>query len=224
MTKKKISHADKRNAPVEEQLPMLDEEDAAAPPKATPAQIAAIIKLAKVQFKQETAVAKADEALKKAKRELNITCTVDMPKLMKAAGMDTCPLNNGYRVDIDKVINASIPSLKSKKEDAEERNRIGIDYMLKHGPGLIDTVLVERYAHDQQKELKKRLAENKRRKVPIEFEVSQTVNTARLQAWIRERDEKGIETDADALNIHRVEVSKIVKPKETKKAKAKIKT
>lgn len=211
-----------RNALPENQLPMLDEGEASPPPTASGAQVAAVITMAKKQFKQQVAVEKAEEALKKAKTDLNTTATVDLPKLMKDAGMDTCPLNNGYRVDIDKVINASIPSLKAKRDDAEERNAIGIAYMDKHAPDMIDTVLIERYPKDKLKELKKRMAENARRKNPIEWEVSRTVNTGSLQAWIRKRDEAGIATDADVLNIQRLDIAKIVKPKGSKAAKAKV--
>ena len=209
---------ERRNALPENQLPMIDEDDAAPVPQATAAQIAKIRELAALQFKQEKAVEKAEAALKTAKGKLAITNMVDIPKVMKAAGMDTCPLNNGYKIDLDKVIQASIPSLKSKKENAEELNARGIAYMKKHGPDLVDTVLIERYPRGTEKELARRLKENARRKNPIEFEVSETVNTGSLQAWIRKRDEAGIATDSDALNIHRFEISKIVKPKDKKKA------
>ena len=213
---KKISHADQRNAPPEEELPILGEEDAA--PEATPEQIAEVIRLSREQFSLDKEIDKIEEELSKKKKALINNVENELPKAMEAAHMEVCPLNGGYETKLKTVIRASIPSLKSKVPDAVERNAIGIAYMDEIAPDMVDTIVTIRYPKGTEKELKDLLARNKRRKNPLELELSRTVNTGSLQAWIAKRDAAGLATDDTKINIQRVKVAEVKAPKGKKDA------
>jgi len=212
---KKISHADKRNAPPEHQLPILDADEVAPPPKATAAQIDKVLVLGREQLKLKKAVDVADENLSNAKKSLQNNKENDLPKALKAAHItgEFSLGNKGYKVVLGTVINASIPSLKSKVENAEEKNAIGIAYMDKMAPDMVDTVVTIRYPKGTEKELQKLLRDNAKRKKPLELELSRTVNTGSLRAWIAKRDEAGLATDDTKLNIQRVEIAEVKAPK-----------
>lgn len=197
-------------------LPEMDAEEAGEAPKATPKQLAKIVELARSQIRLERAVTKAEEVLKKAKQELQVNTTVELPKALKDAGLKGTPLGGGAYVEMKQVVSASIPSPNSKAEDAAQRNKAGIEYMEQLAPDLIDTTLTLRFRPGDEKELERLLKQNARRKHPLEYEFKRVVNGNSLSAWVRKRDEQALPTDADKINIHRIDMAKVVLPKKGK--------
>lgn len=216
---KKVSHSDRRNAPPEEQL-VLEADDVVVPErKATAAQLERVRTVARQQIKLTREIARDTEALKKKERELQTNKTDELPKALEAANLaDGTPLGGGASVAVETKVRASIPSLKAKVDNAEEKNAAGIAYMRRMAPDLIETTLTLRFPVGEEKELQRLLAQNARRKNPLEFEFAEVVNTARLKSWVEKRDEQGLATDADALNIQRFKIAEVVLPKVKKKS------
>lgn len=204
-----------RNAQIEEE--MLDVEEA---PSATPEQIAKIIEEARKQLKLEKAVEKAEAALKKAKQDLDIHCKGDALKAMQAAGRTTLPLNGGWKIEVNTIVTASVPSPNGKAVNAEERNKIGIAYCDKHCPDLVKNKVTAFFPKGMEKLFNKFLRDLNQRKVQVEYEMERTVNGNTLGKWVRGQDALSKSVDEQALNVERIKKTILVPP--TKKKKDKI--
>lgn len=205
-------HADQPNAP-----PDVVIEDAVAAEGPTPEQMAKVVELAREQWKLLKEVDERTKDLKESKDKLTANQMVLLPKAMDEAGMDECPLGTeGLKVELYTNVTASIPSLQSKAENAVERNQRGIAYMEERAPSMVETVLTIRFAKGEEKDLKKFLADNKKRKKPIEMSLSQTVNTGSLGKWVREEIKAGRAVDEEVLSVHRIKIAEIVVPKKKK--------
>lgn len=214
----KRAHADQVNTLTE--VVDAEEDDS----KATPGQLAAIINIGREQVKLMRAQEKAEDVLKKVKDDLWVNKTELLPKAMKAAGYslgDKCPLGEkGAIVDFDSAVSASVPSADNKRvENAAEKNAVGIAYLDDVFPDIVETTLTFKFQRGEHKDLAKFLADNRKRKKPLEVEVRRVVNTNSLSAWVRRKDAAGESVDDAALNVYREEVAKVVLPK-VKKALA----
>ena len=214
----KRAHADQPNTLTE--VVDAEEDDS----KATPDQIAQIMNISREQLK----LVKKEEELKadakKIAAEIWTNKTDLLPKAMKAAGFgagDECPLGEkGASVALDMIVRASIPSPDNKKvENAAEKNLAGIAYMDDVAPDLVETTLTFRFQKGEHKDLAKFLADNKKRKKPLEVEVKRVVNTASLSKWVSDKDKAGESVNDEAINVQRVEIAEVVLPK-VKKALA----
>lgn len=201
----------------EEQLPVLDEAEIETP-KATAAQIARIVNVAREQVKIRKRVDTLSDQLKAASKELAQNVNVDLPKAMREAHQTSCPLGDkGAYVELDEIVKASIPSVSNRRvENAEERNAAGIAYMDSRAPDMVDTVLTIRFPKGTEKELARYLRDNKRRKKPLELDLTRTVHTGQLSAWVRRELEAGRDVDRDALNVHIIDVAEVKVPKPKK--------
>jgi len=211
---KVISHADQRNAPPEEEI-LIDESEAAEEHVATAEEIAEVERLSREQYQLEYIdIEKAKEELGKMQAKLKANKEVELPKALAAIGRDNWPLNKGWKVEIDNIVRASIPSPKNKDvENALEKNRIGIAYMDEVAPSMVDTIVTIRYPKGTEKELKKLISSNKRRKNPLELELTRTVHSGSLKSWVAKRDAAGLPTDDTKISIQRIKIAELVKPK-----------
>lgn len=210
---KVVSHADRRN---DTDLPMADD---VVPEKkiTTPEQIAEVFKLAREQYALSVEIALIQKELKEKSDLLEANITDTLPKAMEAASMEECPLDAGYKVVADTIIRASVPSPNNKKiPDAVERNERGIAYMDEVAPSLVETVVTTRFGRGEEADLKKMLVDNARRKKPLEMELTRTVNTGTLGAWVRARIEAGEPVDEEKINVQKLRVAKLVAPKKAK--------
>jgi hypothetical protein len=206
---------ERRNAQKPEEV--LDESEIATQPEASPEKIAEVIRLAREQVRLSNEVDRAENDLKEAKRLLDLNKVDQLPKVMKETSLTVCPLDNGYKVELVPIVRASIPSATNKKvPDAEERNRKGIEYMDETAPDMVDTIVTIRYPKGTEEDLAKLLRDNKKRKKPLELELTRTVNTQSLSAWVRKRDAAGLPTDEDKLTIHRVTMAEVKAPPKKK--------
>lgn len=207
--KRTHAHADQPNAP--------DDVDVEEQPAATPKQIANILEIARAQVKLKRQVDALTEDLKKTKEQFETNKTNLLPKALEDAGLKGTPLGNGASVEIDTIVRASIPSPNSKQvENAEERNRIGIEYANEHCPDLVKYVVSAYFDRDQYKLFKKFQRDMAQRKIQIPFEVEATVHTQTLSKWVRGQDALGKSVDEAALNVHRVKVAEVQLPKADK--------
>lgn len=207
MTKR--SHDDQPNTETE----LVEEEDLPV----TPEQISKVVNLAREQYKLDKEIERKEKELKDLNAALQKNKTVDLPAAMQDARMTECPLDEGYKIELVPIVHASVPSPNNKKvPDAVERNERGIAYLDKVAPDLVVTKLEIIFNRNEHKELKRFLGDNKRRKKPLEMNLTRTVNTATLGKWVRERDAAALETDDTAISIHRMKVAELIAPKKPK--------
>lgn len=193
-----------------------DEVDAARP--ATAKQIAKVIEAARMQKAAENKVAKLEQDLKRAKAQLQLLTTNTVPKVMGDANLTTCPLGQGWSIEIDNIVSASIPSADSERaENAAERNRIGIEAARKACPDLIKNEIILRFGVEEEKWYATELARLQRRKKALDVATKSTIHSGTLSAWVRKQDAAGKAVDEQAFNVHRKRISKLVAPKAKKK-------
>lgn len=200
-----------RNAQTEEE--MLDVEEA---PSATPAQIAKVIEEARKQLKLEKKVEKLEADLKKAKQELDMHCKGDALKAMQAAGRTTLPLNAGWKIEVDNIVTANVPSPNGKADNAEERNKVGIAYLDKHAPDLVKNKVTAFFPKGMEKIFNKFLRDLNQRKVQVEYTTERLVNGNTLGKWVRDQDKLGLAVDEQALNVQRIKKTTLVPPAKKK--------
>lgn len=200
----------RRNATTDDMV----EVDVEAKPAATPKQLARILEAAREQKNQENKVAKLEKQLADAKRDLQVLMTKTVPAVMMEASLDEAPLGKGWSVAIENIVTASIPAPDSDRaENAAERNRVGIDYMRKTAPDLIDNVITIHFPVGEEKFFNKVIGDIKKRKKELDYSTKSVIHSGRLSAWVRRQDEAGKAVDEVALNVHRIRRSKLVAPK-----------
>lgn len=192
-------------------------DDVVEAPGATLEQLSNVIKAAREQKRLENEVDRLDKELKQAKKDLQLHVTTTCPKALEAAGMLVVPLDNGWSVEVEKLVTASVPSPFAKKaENALERNRVGIAYCEQYCPDLVNRTVTIEYPKGAEKQVKKLLTNLDRYKVPIPYTVESTVHSGSLGAWVRAQDSLGKAVDEAALGVYRANVTVLVKPKKPK--------
>lgn len=214
---KKISHGNQRNALPKDQLPELDADEATPPPKATVKQLQKITELARDQVRLQRAVEKKKKELKEAEQKLQANKVTLLPKAMDEAHEVGMPLGGGATLDLETIVTASVPSpFSDRAENAEERNRVGIQYLNKYAPSLPKHKATIFFERGQEKELRKLLANLGRYNPPMEVQVESTVHSSTLGKWVKEQDKLGKSVDEKALNVHRIRVATVTLPKKKK--------
>lgn len=193
---------------------MVVEDDVDVAPEIDPKKLAKIIDKAREQLRCERRVEKLETELKTAKSELNAIKSVELPKMMKLAGLNHIPLGKGATLKIETIVTASIPSpYSTRAENAVERNAVGIAYMEKKAPSLIVNKVTMYFEKGFEKLYNKFLRDLKQRKVKVETEIERTIHGQTLGKWVREQDAKGIAVDDKALSVTRIDVAEIILPK-----------
>ena len=205
---------DLRNAQAPEEF--LDDIEEATNQGPTPEQMAAVVNKARELLKADRRVDDADKELKEAKEARKIIQQVELPKLMKDATMTECPLGNGWTVELDKLVTASVPSPEGKAVNARERHEKGIAYLDDVAPDLVKHTVTIKYARGQEKQLKKLLTNLAKYKPPVEVDVAATVHAQTLGKWVRTQDKLGKAVDEDALGVNRIDIAELVAPAKPK--------
>lgn len=204
-----------RNAvEADEQLVDIDE---APKGKVDPTKLAAIIDKARELFKADKRVEEADKELKAAKADLKQIATNELPKLMKDAGMTNCPLNDGWSVELDTLVTASVPAPDAPRAvNAKERHEKGIAYLDKVAPDLVSHVATITFAKGNEKQLQKLLTNVGKYKPPMEISVKASVHSGTLGKWVRLQDAAGKAVDEAALGVSRIPTAELIEPKKAK--------
>lgn len=207
------TQAQLRNAQEPDELLDVDVATNAGP---TPEQMAAIVNKARALLKADQRVDAAETELKAAKAERRTIAVDELPKLMKDASMDECSLGNGWSVELDTFVTASVPSPTGKAVNAAERHAKGIAYLNTVAPDLVKNTCTITYARGQEKQLKKLLTNLAKYKPPVEVEVASTVHAQTLGKWVRTQDKLGKEVDEGALGVSRIPTAELVPPAKPK--------
>lgn len=183
---------------------------------ATAEQLSRILNKAREQKKLENDIEKAEQHVKDLKRKLALINTKELVELMNDAGETTCPLGQGWQVDLNSFVTASIPSPDSKTENAEEKNKIGVAYMRKAAPSLLKNQIVINFGIEEEQFFKKFMRDLAQRKREVDFSVKTTVHAKTLEKWVKDQDKLGKSVDEIALNVHRFKKTVLVGPKKKK--------
>lgn len=108
---------------------------------------------------------------------------VEIPNLMRTLGLEEIKLATGHTVKLIPVYSASL---------AEERKPEGYKWLEDNGYGaLVKTKLILEYGKGEEEEEKKKKAKVTLTKQGFEFEEKNDVHHKTLQAFVKERYEKG---------------------------------
>lgn len=192
-----------RNAKNEEEA--LDVEIEEAPPPSED-KLKIITDLAREQLRLLRRQALLNRELAEVTEQLNANQMAKLPKAMSEADVEEFQLKGGYGVAIEKFVHASIPSLSAKnmtKDEAKEKNERGIAYMDEQAPDLVKNLISIEFGRGEEKFFAKFLRDLAQRKRPVKASFTRSVHASTLGKWVRERIEKGLPVDEEALNVHR---------------------
>ncbi len=197
----------------EEQLYDVD----VAPQTTDPAKVARVIDEARKLLRYERRVDWAEKLLKRAKARKADVATRSLPGLMKDANVgNECPLGNGWTVELNTLVTASVPSPDGKAVNARERHERGIAYLDDVAPDLVKHVAMIYFARGNEDQLKKLLRNAAKYKPPMEVEVKASVHAQTLGKWVRDQDAAGKAVDEVALGVTRIPTAELVPPKKDK--------
>lgn len=205
----------------DEELPEAEGDAVAAEP-APSDKLDAIRELARDQVRLKRAVARAQEELDGLKASLNANKTDLLPKAMAKVDMRHFELANGFAVDVEEIISASIPNpddyrkykTPEQKADARARYDAGIGYMDEKAPSLVKTTFTVEFGRDEDAEVKAFLRSIEKRKKKLKWSLKRGVHAQTLGKWAREELAAGREVDGDKIGLHRISVAEVVMPKE----------
>ncbi len=178
-------------------------EEAPPPPED---KLKAITELAREQLRLLRKEALLKKELAEVTEQLNANQMAKLPKAMSEADVEEFQLKGGYGVAIEKFVHASIPSLSAKnmtKDEAKEKNERGIAYMDEQAPDLVKNLISIEFGRGEEKFFAKFLRDLAQRKRPVKAAFTRSVHASTLGKWVRERIEKGMSVDEEALNVHR---------------------
>jgi hypothetical protein len=152
----------------------------------------------------EVAVVQAEEALAKAQAELARLSEKVLPELLEKVQLTKLTMEGGVELNIEDRVFASIR--KGREQEA-----------IAHLDATGHSAIVKReykidFGKENEKLAKKFARDLKRRKVPLNVTLKQTVHSSTLKVWARERLEKGESYPETAFSIHPSKVAKIKHP------------
>lgn len=152
------------------------EGDAAAPAESD--ALVRIAELARLMVEQQSEVAKAEETLGLAKRNLLRTETEDLPDLMQELGLDEVKLSDGSKVAVLRDAHCGL---------SEERRPAGLAWLEAHDfGGMIKTALSVRFERGEDG-LAAEMAQKVAELVDRDVELARNVHAATLKAFIKEQ-------------------------------------
>lgn len=183
-------------------LPDVELEEAHTP---SDNEIKSIQALARTQYALQQEIADLEAKLKVAKERLRTCSEADLPTLMVELGVTGLSLDNGWKLDLDTKVYASIT--KEKNDEANtwlEKN--------KHGD-IIKRVFEIKFGKDDEAWAKKFERDLKARKKPLQYAVKRAVHPQTLQAWVREALVSGLTLPEDLFGVFRKRVAILTPPK-----------
>lgn len=179
----------------------------------TPEQLSAIVAASRRLLRAERRVEWADQLLKRNKARKQTIAMDELPKLMKDATMDECSLGNGWKVELDTLVTASVPSPDGKAKNAKERHEKGIAYLDNVAPDLVKHTVTFFFARGQEEQVAKLCRNVAKYKPPLKYEMKAAVHGQTLGKWVREQDKAGKAVDEEALGVMRIPTAELVAPK-----------
>ncbi len=220
-----VSTADLRNAVTEAERLNLDgegeqvEADVEEAPEASQDKLDKIVALAEEQKRLVDLLERLDAKTNETKKLLTNNKMNLLPAAMSEAEMISFELKDGWVVEVQKVVNAGIPSATAikkekspeKKREMIERKETAIAYMDKEAPDLVKNTIIIDFPKGEEKFFNKFMADLRKRKVEIKATVERAVNASTLGKWVKERDKAGLSVDETLLNVSRVTIAEVEK-------------
>lgn len=188
-----------------------------APPSPLPASsgpTATVLKLARTQLKLEQEVATLETKLKEAKAQLRRVAEEELPEAMGAADVTALTLGNGWRLELDSELYASIPKAQTEAAFA---------WLRTHGHGaLIKRELTLQLPRGQEEvgdlllEQITQLLTKKKLGHEVSVEDHPAVHPQTLKAFVREQMAEGSDLPLETFGVFQRRVAKLIPPKKTK--------
>lgn len=141
---------------------------------------------------KQNEVSALEESLKKAKEEVRILETIEVPSAMDAVGIPFIGLPNGLRVDIVDYVHASIP----KKTAAQ-----AFTWLRENGEGdLIKNKVAASFDRGQEALVQKLMDVAKG--LEISLQVNSEVHWGTLTAWAKEQLKNGRPIPMEVLGVY----------------------
>lgn len=205
---------------MKKQIAVNPEEDSSGNKPVPAGDLKALVARCEALLALEGRIAKGEALLTELKADHRRMTTEEIPATMEALGVRDLALTRGLRVEVKKVIAASLPSESAvnrerdpeTREQMKERYERGIKYLeTAGGAAIIKTSVKADLGKDSGKLAKLVLAALK--KLKVEATASRGVHPGTLSAWVRERIEAGLEVDYEALAVYDGYVAEIKRPK-----------
>lgn len=160
--------------------------------------------LALTQVKREAAVAALERQLKIAKALLEEVSERDLPGCMEQLGLPYFETDTGIKVELKEGVHASIT-----QENQPEAHR----WLEENSQsGVIKRLVIASFGKGEDAWAKKFVADMRRRKKPINFEIKAAVHSSTLAALVKEMLREGIEFPLELFGVHRITTSKVTLP------------
>jgi hypothetical protein len=178
-------------------------------------ELSEIVELAREQFRMEQRLLELKKQMEDASTAYTKMRTETLPEAMKTLGVSELALNNGAKIVIVDDINVNIK---------EENRPKAYEWMRGHGHGDIiknQITMLFPMGTDTDKDVAVDFAEAN----GFEYTLKEAIPPQTLKAWAKaqlEIDDEGVEPiPEDIINIFRLDISKVVLPKERKPRKKK---
>lgn len=163
--------------------------------------LAALSAAAMDQKRKEAEVARIEEQLAVAQAELKTIAEHTIPELMDAAEMESFTTKDGIVIKIVQKIRGSIPKATEAKAFEWLKDN-------KHDD-LIKREFKIGFGKEEETWANKFLADLKKRKRPLAFEVKRTVHPSTLASFVTSQLEQGVDFPMDIFGVFRQRSSKI---------------
>ena len=164
-----------------------------------------ITRLAEKQVELEDKVARCQQALDEAEKELNTLQMITLPQAMGQVGLRKLVLADGSQVAVDKFYSGSVP------KDPEARKK-ALGWLAENGFGaLVKSDIICSFGRDSEsdaRELRALLVAK-----GFSYTHKEDVHSSTLRAFIKERYEAGQPVPTDLFNVYVGDKTKITKGK-----------
>lgn len=165
-------------------------------------------RLAEECIETEKLADEIEEHLKDLKRKLNQLKTVELPDAMAENGLSSFSTSDGHTIEINDFVSGSLPT------DVEKR-KVAIHWLSANGAAdMIKNEVSVNFLKTQHNEAKSLAAELKDK--GLDVDEKETVHSATLQAFGREKLRSGEECPFELLGLYTGRVAKIKVPKGSK--------
>jgi hypothetical protein len=187
-------------------------------PTTSTVDLSKVTEMAQRLINMDRAIENREMELERLKVQRVQLATVDLPELMGSIGMSDVGLDNGYRIEVEDFLKASLPSKdsidKAKGDDREiliQRREGAFSWLRDHKAG--DLIKYEvKIAFDKGKPIQGLLNMLKRWK-GIAVKHEETVHFKTLEKYVKEQVADGTDIPFDLFGVWVGKMAKVISPK-----------
>lgn len=183
-----------------EAAPVADYSQYKTPAKATEG-LKELSIMAESQRSLETELSKAEDEVKRIKKELEMVAMVQLPNLMDNLEMSEFTTKDGLKVKIEENLRANIPKARAPE---------AIKWLDDNGhSGLVKRKFIIMFTKADETWAKKFERDCAQRKKPLDCAQEKSVHHRTLSSFIKEQLEAGIDIPMDVFGVFRQRVAKV---------------